>query len=167
MNSVDLPKDALLALADRCEKATGPKRILDALIEWPEVFEPARISPDVAGQISVYWNDDRFCRSGRVPLYTRSLDAAMTLKDGVGVLIALSEIKGDGMPHCVIGNPETARLFSGVAATPALALCAAALRAIADSRRMAETPENGSVRSTTSGGGEANRPDASSYNRAV
>lgn len=57
------------------------------------------------------------------------IDAAMMLKDGVAVLITLSEIKGDGMPHCVLGNPETSALFGAVAETPALALAAAALRA--------------------------------------
>jgi hypothetical protein len=102
----------LLELAARCEAATGSDRELD--------FEILCVV------------DPRAIRTGPLPgdrKYTASIDAAMTLKDDVHVLITLSEIKGDGMPNCIIGNSGTCELFEAVAETPALALTAASLRA--------------------------------------
>lgn len=110
----------LLKLAERCEAATGPDRELDEDIE--------RATGRYAAFSYYTLGDD--CQPDYVPTrFTASLDAAATLMDGAGVLITLSEIKGDGMPLCVIGNPGTAELFEAVANTMPLALCAAALRA--------------------------------------
>ena len=98
----------MLALADRCEKASGPDRDLERLI-WSAVGSPA-IRP--------------------IPVYTASLDAAMSLvPDGWDCAIYTS----DGVAHagCSPSDPDvrTADTDDAMSATAALALCAAALRA--------------------------------------
>jgi hypothetical protein len=99
----------LLELAGRCERATGPDRELDTEIGKAVEAEPFAI-----------------CDYGNVPVFasfTASLDAAMTLvpeglKWGIGN-------PQDGYSYATMGNlPRAVR-----AATPALALCAASLRA--------------------------------------
>jgi hypothetical protein len=98
----------LLQLADRCEKATGPDRQLDA-----DIFTALKLVPDR--------------KHDGYPFYafTQSLDAAMTLVPegedwavGSGPLFPTSAR--------VAGKPAVQ------AATPALALCAASLRAKAN-----------------------------------
>jgi hypothetical protein len=101
----------LEALAERLERATGPDRALDAELHsaWGR-------------SISAGWEH-------LTPLYTASLDAALSLAAGHAILITLSEIKGDGMPRCVFGKPEDGTLYEAIAATMPLAVCAAAARA--------------------------------------
>ncbi len=125
---------ALLALAARCEAATGPDRELDAAIWLASVIGATREQWDYTHEASgrLCHMDETRDASRRliiVPAYTASLDAAMTLVGNVGVLITLSEIKGDGMPMCVVGTPENANIYMAVAQTMQTALCAAALRA--------------------------------------
>jgi hypothetical protein len=131
--------DDLLELAERCEAAEGADRELAKDI-FRAIFPdkvPAKIVTAGYG-----WREDEggwwLATGGDArtppqtispPKWLTSLDAALTLKEGSGVLITLSEIKGDGMPYCVIGNPETAELFEATASTPALALVAACLKA--------------------------------------
>ena len=114
----------LIDLAERCEKATGPDSELDLLIR-DTVFQPC-INPGAE--------------------YTASLDAAMTLVPKGWALSLRETTDGDRRDHS--GDPLaawTAALIEhkntgykvdqrgcwrrGFAATPALALCAAALRA--------------------------------------
>jgi hypothetical protein len=96
----------LLELAERCEKATGPDFDLSFAI-WQAAIEP--IAP-----------------SSRQPDYTASLDAAMTLVPEGAELVTLVLINSAGrMPSAGIDGGE----HISHAATPALALCAAALRA--------------------------------------
>jgi hypothetical protein len=119
---------ALLELAAHCEAAEGGDTVLDKAIAqalgWRLV-----VQQHDDGVSDYDWKSPEGAVCPWYPSFTRSIGAALTLKEGIGVLITLSEIKGDGMPHCVIGNPATAELFEAVAATPALAICAAALRA--------------------------------------
>jgi hypothetical protein len=104
-------------LAERCEQATGPDRELDAAI-------------------LAAVNDGHGHVTFETPRYTASLDAAMTLVPE-GAQVLLSSINPekeavDGRWHSIAGDPEaTEDTSSGV--TPALALCAAALRARAAS----------------------------------
>jgi hypothetical protein len=99
--------ERLLELAERCERATGPNFRLEQEIG-------AVVFPKLA---DIY-----------LP-YTASLDAAMTLvPDGANV--ALQTDGGPGPIAIVTPGERFAR-----AATPALALCAAALRARAQSQR--------------------------------
>ena len=133
-------RDALLALAARCEAAEGPSRELDeAIVQgvYPEL-DIRRDGPD--GLWRAHGSTmGRACLL-RVEDYTASLDAALTLVPkgwrwsldytqrapyqdcGCAALFA----PGDGIKPPDV--PET------YARTPALALCAAALRALAEGR---------------------------------
>lgn len=98
----------LIGLAERCEKATGPDLALNDAI--------AKFKHELDGRM---W-------SGLSKPYTASLDAAMTLvPEGYEATIDISMARST--VHLFGGDP----LASATAATPALALCAAALRAIA------------------------------------
>lgn len=118
----DLTREGLVELADRVEKASGPDRELDG-----DIF--LAIRPSSRGRIF------------NAPKYTASLDAAMTLADGIGVLMALSDIGADGLPLARVARPDIdgGPIYSGIAscimtdtapvAGLAIAVCAAALRA--------------------------------------
>lgn len=120
-----MDREQLLELAERCEKTTGPKRELDEAIRLL-VERNIVVGLDLAGGYV----------PPSTPRYTESLDAAMQLVP-------------EGWAWMAGCAPE-ARFFatlaptdeSGIeaedidtaAATPALALCAAALRARAADR---------------------------------
>ena len=97
------------ALAALCEAATGPSSMLDR---------------DIAVACGVPIEDER----GTIipPYYTASLDAAMTLVPE-GCWLSLNIM--DDLPIASLGLPGTETVADGRAATPALALCAASLRA--------------------------------------
>jgi hypothetical protein len=111
-------RQEIIALAERCEKATGPDRLLGAQIHTAIDGRPCSF-------------DSKFdCWVGggglNVPLYTASLDAAMTLvPEGWGYSICPTSalLTRSTSDHGVMAR----------AATPALALTAAALRAKAAS----------------------------------
>jgi hypothetical protein len=112
----------LEALALRCEQATGADREIeapiDALLGWRRVDNPT-----FAGGLIDMWHspDGRICRRDeRLHEYTASLDAAMTLAKGKRVILNIAE---DGMTVAIVDGTQ------GCAATPALALTAACLRA--------------------------------------
>jgi hypothetical protein len=103
--------DELIALAERCEQATGPSALLDFDIH------------DALG-ISIFRKTLR---------YTASLEAAMQLVPNLG------EIDGRRFDLHNFEKRAIARVYSNEdtdheasAATPALAICAAALRAHAN-----------------------------------
>lgn len=112
----------LLALAERCEQAAGPDRELDAEIavalfggeiiwktaNWTMDSYPARRVQN-SDYIGGYQN-------AAIPVYTESLDAAVTLVP-------------EGCGWMVMGNASKVGVWPSHGATPALALCAAALRA--------------------------------------
>ena len=102
----------LLALAERCEQAAGPDRELDFAIAaglgWPD-------SPNL---------------HQHARRYTESLDAAITLvPEGCDWHVQANP--SVGACWASVGGPIKQRISSDVrkAATPALALCAGALRA--------------------------------------
>jgi hypothetical protein len=126
----------MLRLAERCEQATGPDRELDTLIAphagWKEAGKlsvmgskmPAWLPPGKSGA------DNKVLK---VPAFTASLDAAMTL---VPEGWDWSAGTGRGTGWATLGLPDDDQMggssddeVSCDAATPALALCAAALRA--------------------------------------
>lgn len=139
----DLTREGLVELAAKVEQASGPDRELDALIAatartgtehaWAMKYPAWLAAAD--GRVHLEKNGPSF----EAPAYTASLDAAMKLLDGVGVMMHLSDIGADGLPLARVGNPETAEVFNGIAscimtdtaptAGLALALCAAALKA--------------------------------------
>jgi hypothetical protein len=119
----------LLELADRCEKATGPDRELDADIASSLGW---RFRPSFRATMIVAFDPSGIARPAPRP--TSSLDAAMSLvpegwrvgEMGETVIecddpwqVKLLEKRFSG---------ERAKCAQGDAATPALALCAAALR---------------------------------------
>lgn len=145
--------DTLLQLADRCERATGPDRELDALIwcalngfteiTYPTDAPSARIeAKNASGEwrligwvdpgktqrnFSPYGGNDAY------PDYTASIDAAMTLvPEGMEVSLGNEPIEwwAHVGPRDDPNSDETA--YTG--STPALALCVAALRARAASK---------------------------------
>ena len=112
----------LLALEKRCEQAVGPDRKLDARIYiW--ITGGSAADADYAAT-----DPDVTCNP---PRYTASLDAAVTLVPDGHEWLRKNEIC-----MTVYREPddlkEWARHIDARAATPALALCAAALRARAE-----------------------------------
>ena len=121
--------DDLLKLAARCEAATGPDREIDAAIAatarhgtehtWAYGYPAWLAASD--GRVHLAKNGPSFA----APAYTASLDAAMTLRPKgwdwqYSSATGTARVwLGDGRVHNSTGN----------AATPELALCAAALRA--------------------------------------
>lgn len=129
-------RDRLLALAVRCEKASGPDRELDTEIVCAITLGVVGI--DAAEPLGDQWCNRLFnydparCWSESwlpVPHFTASLDAALTLVPE-GWVVRLIFDQG-GHARCYVnrqGSIHTPRQ----APTPALALCAAALRARAE-----------------------------------
>lgn len=142
----------LLALAERCEKASGPDRELDALIrrvvfadfvlcgdsgsacaacmmgldatQFPECGAPLGMVDERASHPSRWQDDDR------LPAYTASLDAAMTLVPE-GWDWSVSSYGEDGASAEVWehGWRDDTRINSFLAKAPALCLVVADLRA--------------------------------------
>ena len=119
-------RDALRALAARCEAADGPSRELDeAIVQgvYPEL-DIRRDGPD--GLWRAHGSTmGRDCIL-RVEDYTASLDAALTLVPARTMWGAGVDEDGTGCADM----PQHRLLVH--ARTPALALCAAALRALAE-----------------------------------
>ena len=114
-------KEELLKLALRVEALSGPERHVDADIAealgWHQYSGANWIGP--LGQIAV-------------PSYTVSLDAAMTLvPKGWAWSVLDRRTTGYSKPNGQCWTKEDRSTLHGDAATPALALCAAALRALA------------------------------------
>ena len=124
-------------LADACEKATGPDRELDGKIAalcFNAEVQRLSIGPG--------YRHEEVCtidRSSAAPLskpvarYTASLDAALTLvPDGAGAVGELFKIESwnnqSAHPPHVMASAWVVGARRAYAATPALALCAAALR---------------------------------------
>lgn len=134
---------SLTELAERCEKAEGPDRELEYAI-WDALNPPRIVDAELPrdfGRLPGVKEPERYA-----PDYTSSLDEALTLvpegwawnlanhdtallgagdpKKAFGACLAAPEMKGGPEPWT-----EDRDVFNSDAATPALALCAAALRA--------------------------------------
>jgi hypothetical protein len=106
-------------LAERCEAATRPDRELDAEIAL------------ATGAVKVIngWRYNSANRAREVEHFTASLDAAITLvPDGCDWLINTRGIFAQVWERKAVGDGSWE---ARTAATPALAMCAAALRALA------------------------------------
>jgi hypothetical protein len=144
-------QDALLALADRCEAASGPDTELDAEIalaaqELPYSIPPKqaatkRLVTDCDGTIRILWEAVEPRLTSYVAfnynplLFTASIDAALTLVPE-GHIVALTNCGVNdptspdlGRATAVIGASSDIGTEPVEAATLALAICAAALRA--------------------------------------
>jgi len=109
-------RTTLLALAERCEQAAGPDRELDCHIHAP--IEGRNIKPE-------RWIETVKVYGHMVPRYTASLDAAVTL---VPEGWAWGKFFG-GSAECVSISGPAILFERGLNDKPALAICAAALRA--------------------------------------
>ncbi|MEA3044532.1 MAG: hypothetical protein QOH47_2370 [Sphingomonadales bacterium] len=137
----------LLALAETIEAATGPDRRLDTLVEiarnpdkpWVIGEKPGRwpreaIFGTLADMLDWAMDETKVPPEIGAPAYTSSLDAAMTLvPDGYRVSQLNEETDSPDRPWVVslsvrIGAPGRMLVYAS-AATPALALTAASLRA--------------------------------------
>ena len=119
-----------MKLSDQVEAATGADRVLDALI-WDAVARPEADDPDRILEIHnrivariIAGGDDSEC-----PRYTASIDAALTLVEEIRDFdlckSAMSvDMGGRNWSAYINGHKSRAK-----GRTPALALCAAALRA--------------------------------------
>jgi hypothetical protein len=144
----------MLDLAERCEKATGPDRELDVkigysvgvLTKYTDPMPPygALVGVEYAGEqhplFAPWWpnrrddRDDLACIAEMtgLPAYTASLDAAMTLvPEGISFEVRRSGTgdKGQAMLWDPMRAPGDLQWRVTGCASPALALCAAALRA--------------------------------------
>jgi hypothetical protein len=128
----------LLELAERCEQATGPDRELDLAIglnalgwEWVENYFDSNPILDIGAPNHIGWRESNPLPDC-VPSPTASLDAALVVVPDCHIWTlfqheeyAVALVTNRTLPRRVIDADE----WRCVAATPALALCAAALRA--------------------------------------
>lgn len=135
-------RDELLALAERCEQATGPDRELDVTIavavdwRWDDWEEGESTAAGQAEKHGLAWLLERSTHGiasmwRNIPNYTASLDAAMTL------VPEPAWTRTDKWPdrHTASVQPirePSVQSHTGTAATIALALCAASLRSLAN-----------------------------------
>ncbi len=116
-------------LADLCESAEGPSRELDMLIGKlvGRIASHAKWMPE-RGEPDIAWSGGF---GSTVPAYTASIDAAMTLvPEGAGRGCFAMNRDRFGKTHCDVWyDAEFNRKAHASAKTPALALCAAFLRA--------------------------------------
>ena len=118
--------DSLEQLAQRVEALTGPCRETDALVE-----ASLGIVPDGSVRCKGGWIIDGSAVAS--PKYTASLDAAMTLvPEGWSWDISTRPDSSGGVVYLHSPDRTKWRDTGGFAATPELALCAAALRARKD-----------------------------------
>lgn len=136
----------LLALAERCEAATGPDRELDISIK-AALYGGVALKSPFNGEWCVYrvgTDDPRTGKTVERPRnvafeqwsadrYTASIDAAMTLVEGMNKWAMTASSNGDRWEAWVWEADVPPNWHN--AATPALALVTAALRA-----RAASTP---------------------------
>jgi len=126
-------RETLRSLAEQVEALSGPCRETDSLISVavkPEnnarvcdMFDDGRLFVLEGG------DDDRHFDSLRpIPAYTRALDDAMSLANGFGGQVTFFK---DGTAKAFLWQPYPMAI-EAKAATPALALTAASLRAIGE-----------------------------------
>jgi hypothetical protein len=149
-----VPNAAMLALAERCEQALRSDRELDCLIHcaikgWTVVYEGVNVFADMGPtmrRMLVGWLDPgkvqrnfSMTSDSLAPNYTASIDAAMTLASGFGGEVTFFR---DGTAKAFLWQPYPLAI-EAKATSPALALCATALRARAASRIDARRGETG------------------------
>jgi hypothetical protein len=128
----------LSAIIERLERAAGPDRELDGdialaidLVPAHHEREPKASSIYDGGHFHHVWSAERpneYDQEGRgytAPAYTASLDAAMTLAEGFGGQVTFFK---DGTAKAFLWQPYPLAV-EGKAASPAIALCIAALKA--------------------------------------
>lgn len=110
--------EALLALAERCEKAEGPNIALEQAIAMAVYGAQATDVTGITVVDGLAW---------RFPAYTASLDAAMTLVPEGCVWSVMTDYELPGRARVYDADKLASHKSDGT--TPALSLTAAALRA--------------------------------------
>ena len=125
----------LSQLIERLEKAKGPDRELDALIAI-KIGGAVRITTGHGTRHQVLWPDNEIAQGGDiemlpdVPLYTASIDAALTLvPEGWSFEVRASAVGDKGQANVWHYLKEYHAYSQRECASPAIALCIAALRA--------------------------------------
>jgi len=139
----------LIALAERCEQASGPDRELDrdigfAALGW-KTYQHGEFSL-IRGHDGESWADHP---GSTYTFFTASIDAALTLIPDDCALDQLGtwehhHLQALGPWYAIIRDPRAKFMMnprSDHTATPALALCAAALRARASAASSPTAPE--------------------------
>ena len=142
-------KAAILALAERCEAATVPDSWLDREIAVAS-GQFIRLSRDRDGMLASVGRPNEF--SYYKPDYTASIDAALTLMPEGFVKREIRFFAAGGCKVSMFDKHSLGQV--GKAATEALAICAAALRARAaqlTSRPAGRSPE--ATKSASGGSG--------------
>lgn len=140
-----MSREELLALAERVEQATGPDRELDCAVRMA-VYAPEGATMEqspINGNWCIY--SGKSFRTGKPALweshlgrnqaFTASLDAAMSLVGEQHRILTINEQDIDDERPWVVRLTERhaefgrAKVTNAIAATPALALVAASLRA--------------------------------------
>lgn len=128
----------LLSLAERVEAASGPDRELDCLIAVAAAGYYMLPPKWEGGPIGYGYRDKEGTEihpghggDQLVKRYTASIDAAMTLVDAEWFWRVGHDGEGadPGLFRADVGEPVSFGFVRAVATTPALALCAAALKA--------------------------------------
>ena len=114
----------LQSLIERLEKAEGPRYELDVAIFEALGARRSRIPDEIGCPVWIYHGQTR----SAPPPYTASLDAAVGLvRDGAGWTVSnLAVPLDDGRKHGATCDGQAAHFLG---ATPAIALCIAALKA--------------------------------------
>ncbi len=120
----------LSGLLERVEAASGPDRELDKALWYKLIFDPALDK-----------KDDSYLQlvGSPYPAYTSYIDAALALKDRIlpGHAVAVGDMAFEGgarLPWGCVWSPGGFIIGQAEAKTPALALLAALLRAVASER---------------------------------
>ena len=124
-----------MKLSDQVEAATGADRELDALIAV--ATGGGYVDPDAPQSVKAHdTTGDWFVVVGSPPLdfysprrYSASIDAALTLVPEAWQMIDGQDVPERSFRRLTLNKGGFSPYFQGLAATPALALCAAALRA--------------------------------------
>jgi hypothetical protein len=145
LNDIDnrdqIERASIEALIERLEKATGPDRMLDFDM-WVEITKPGGFPAlDEPAYTRVKWFE---CWKDRsvFPNYTASIDAALTLKpEGMGWRCEDCERKGERWIGAWVAGPDAGSSMCNAptvwrAATPAIALCIATLKARSNGRKV-------------------------------
>src|SRR5574337_136324 len=116
--------NAIIEVAQRCEKASGPDRQLDVYIVFALYPDIGAYQPHCAGEEPIFW--DAPYRKQPCPKFTASFDDAITLIPAAHDWI-LEHVNGGMTIGARVGHNDPDKTSWGD--TAVLALCAAALRA--------------------------------------
>lgn len=119
----------LLKLAEACEQSRGPDRKLDVAIVYALHPNIGPYEPHCSGEEPIFWRDPY--RKQRCPKFTSSIDAAIKLipNEWTRSVDATEPMSGIDV-RLYDESGDSGLIADGSSKLEALAICAAALRAI-------------------------------------